>query len=217
MRILVTGFEAFGDDTENASITSVNMLDGRWSDDSVQLVTGALPVAFGTAGTVLHELVARYRPDAVIAVGEAGGRTSVTPESRAVNDMDARIPDNAGLQPRAQEIFEGGQKFRESTLDVEAIADAVRGAGVASDVSDDAGRFVCNYIAYLVAGLEVPGTFIHVPAVRSEGAASTGAETDPGATPATSELGFEDLAKALEAAVHETVQQLQSGSLAATA
>ncbi|WP_293698382.1 pyroglutamyl-peptidase I [uncultured Agrococcus sp.] len=215
MRILVTGFEPFGDDTENASITAVNMLDGRWSDENVQIVTGALPVTFGTAGTVLHELVARYRPDAVLAVGEAGGRTSVTPESRAVNDMDARIPDNAGLQPRAQPIFEDGPKFRESALDVEAIADAVRGAGVASEVSDDAGRFVCNYIAYLVAGLEVPGAFIHVPAVRSEGEASTGAETDPGTVPAASELGFEDLATALEAAVHETARQLQTENPAA--
>lgn len=210
MRILVTGFEPFGNDTENASITAVNMLDAKWSNTDVQLVTGELPVAFGTAGVVLHELVARYRPDAVIAVGEAGGRLVVTPESLAVNEMDARIPDNAGLQPRNQPIYEGQPDHRIPKLDPEALADAISGEGVRAEVSGDAGRFVCNYVAYLVAGLDIPGAFIHVPAVRSEGEATTGAETDPDAALRKKSMGFEDLATALSAAVHETVQQLHS-------
>ncbi|MGO3136416.1 MAG: pyroglutamyl-peptidase I family protein [Agrococcus casei] len=201
MRILVTGFEAFGDDSENASIRAVDLLDERWqAGGEVQLVTGELPVAFGAAGTVLLELVARYRPDAVLAVGEAGGRASVTPERIGVNEMDARIPDNVGLQPAGEPIFEHGARERAATLDVEGIAGAIEAAGVPAAVSEDAGRFVCNYVAYLAYGLEVPAAFVHVPAVRSEGVATVGAETDARVGGGTS-LTIEQLADGLAAAV----------------
>lgn len=209
MRILVTGFEPFGDDSENASIRAVDLLDERWpEDDPVQLVTGVLPVVFGAAGTVLLELVARYRPDAVITVGEAGGRSSVTPERLAVNEMNARIPDNAGRQPAGEQIFETGGD-RRTTLDVDALAAAISTAGVASEVSDDAGRFVCNYVAFVAYGLEAPAAFVHVPAVRSEGSATVGSETDADAVTADSAgVTFDDLAEALAAAVREVSRQI---------
>lgn len=211
MRILVTGFEPFGDDTENASIRAVDLLQDRWSEDAeVQLVTGQLPVAFGAAGTVLLELVARYRPDAVLTVGEAGGRSSVTPERVGVNEMRARIPDNAGLQPDGDAIFEHGARDREASLDVAALTEAIEAAGVAAEVSEDAGRFVCNYIAYIAYGLEVPAAFIHVPAVRSTGTATVGAETDAAAQTPSTGLGFDDLADALEAAVLAAAEQVPS-------
>ena len=207
MRILVTGFEPFGNDSENASIRAVNLLDERWSDDDpVQLVTGELPVVFGAAGSALFELAARYRPDAVIAVGEAGGRSAVTPERVAVNNMDARIPDNAGRQPVGEQIFETGGD-RHSRLDIDALADAMTATGVASEVSEDAGRFVCNYVAFVAYGLDVPAAFVHVPAVRSAGAATVGAETDAG-VPGVSDLTIEEISNALEAAVREVARQV---------
>ncbi|MDC2217739.1 hypothetical protein PO068_28050 [Bacteroides thetaiotaomicron] len=54
---------------------------------------------FGKAGEVLKKAVEQYRPDAVVCVGQAGGRAAITPEMIAVNIMDARIPDNAGNKP----------------------------------------------------------------------------------------------------------------------
>lgn len=212
MRILITGFEPFGADSENASQSAVDLLADRWSHESVQLLTGILPVEFGRAGTALHELVARYRPDAVIAVGEAGGRSRVTPEARGVNEMDARIPDNAGLQPRSEAIFPAGPAERPATLDVQALADAADAAGVPAEVSEDAGRFVCNYVAYLLGGIEVPAAFVHVPAVRSAGTATVGGETDAVRAPAVDSsdpvLGFDDLATALEAIALDAARQV---------
>ena len=52
MRILVTGFEPFGGDAENASLEAVRRLEQAWSTDpqpGVELVTGTLPVAFAAA------------------------------------------------------------------------------------------------------------------------------------------------------------------------
>ena len=220
MRILVTAFEPFGGDAENASLEAVRRLADAWAESpqpGVELVTGTLPVAFAAAGSALMALVEQHGPDAVLAVGEAGGRTAITPERWAVNQDDARIPDNAGDQPRVTVIDADGPHKRLSGFDVDALVSAILAVGLPADASDDAGRFLCNHVAYLVAGLSVPGGFIHVPAVRSSGTAGVGAETDAGARPTASALSFADLALALAAAaraiargqadVHETVAE----------
>lgn len=225
MKILVTGFDPFGRDTENASREAVRRLADAWAADpqaDVELVTGTLPVAFATAGQVLAALVEEHAPDAVLAVGEAGGRSAITPERWGVNEDDACIPDNAGEQPRGLPIEPAGPPRRASGFDADALVTAILGVGLPADASGDAGRFLCNHVAYLVAGLEVggqsiPGGFVHVPAVRSRGTATVGAETDPthGATQATTDaradasavthdgeaLTFDDLALGLAAAV----------------
>ncbi|GEK81555.1 pyroglutamyl-peptidase I family protein [Agrococcus baldri] len=211
MKILVTGFEPFGGDPENASDEAVRRLADAWAADpqpGVELVTGSLPVAFATAGGALAALVELHRPDAVLAVGEAGGRSAITPERWGVNEDDARIPDNAGAQPRATPIDPAGPARRPSGFDADALATAILAVGLPADASDDAGRFLCNHVAYLVAGLDVPGGFVHVPAVRSRGAATVGAETDADASAPASAvthdgeaLTFDDLALGLAAAV----------------
>ncbi|WAC67182.1 SRPBCC domain-containing protein [Agrococcus sp. SL85] len=204
MRILVTAFEPFGGDAENASLEAVRRLEAARRErpqPGVELVTGVLPVTFAGAGPALRALVAEHRPDAVVAVGEAGGRAAVTPERWGANEDDARIPDNAGAQPRRAPIEPEGPSRRASGLDVEALVAAIEDAGVPAAASDDAGRFLCNHVAYLVAGLDVPGGFVHVPAVRSAGVAGVGGETDAGAAPVDAGLGFDDLARALEAVV----------------
>lgn len=211
MRILVTAFEPFGGDPENASLEAVRRLEQAWRDDpqpGIELATGTLPVAFAAAGPALGALVERHAPDAVLAVGEAGGRSAITPERWAVNQDDARIPDNAGDQPRGTAIEADGPERRPSGLDVDALVSAILAVGLPALASDDAGRFLCNHVAYLVAGLPVAGGFIHVPAVRSSGTASVGDETDPGSSADASvithqgrALTFDDLALALAAAV----------------
>lgn len=211
VKILLTAFEPFGGDAENASAEAVRLLADAWADDpqpGIELATGVLPVAFAAAGPALEALVAEHAPDAVLSVGEAGGRSAITPERWAANEDDARIPDNAGDQPRRTPIDPAGPVRRASGFDPDALVSAILQVGLPADASDDAGRFLCNHVAYLAAGLDVPGGFVHVPAVRSHGTATVGAETDPGAateasavTHDGSPLTFDDLALGLGAAV----------------
>lgn len=211
MKILVTAFEPFGGDPENASLEAVRRLATAWADapqPGIELVTGTLPVAFADAGPALDALVAQHAPDAVLAVGEAGGRAAITPERWGANEDDARIPDNAGAQPRGIAIDPVGPARRASAFDPDALVAAMLGVGLPADASDDAGRFLCNHVAYLVAGLPVPGGFVHVPAVRSHGPATVGAETDTDASPRASvvthdgeALTFDHLALGLAAMV----------------
>lgn len=200
MKVLVTAFEPFGEDVENASAEALRLLLERWDDPRARVVGEVLPVVFD--GTSFFEAVARHEPDLVVAIGEAGNRWSVTPEIRAVNDMSARIPDNAGAQPQGVPIVEGAAD-RTPKVDVERIVDAIRECGLAAEVSRDAGTFVCNFIAFHSYGLDVPAVFIHVPAVRSRGDATVGAETGEGAGPVGGRApeSFDDLADALVGAI----------------
>lgn len=207
----MTGFEPFGADSENASGQAVQLLADGWDSDCAELATGILPVSFSRAGPYLEQLLSLHAPDAVLAVGEAGGRTAFTPERVAVNTDDARIPDNDGAQPRAEPVIAGAETLRLSGLDPDAQVAALRAASLPALVSEDAGRFLCNHVAYLVSGLDVPGGFVHVPAVRAHGPATVGAETDAAPADGVTALVLSDLVRGLEVLVLELAGRLSAG------
>lgn len=185
MRILVTGFEPFGSESYNASAQTLELLPTALGEH--RILTGILPVSFGRSARVLDELIAGNAPEVVVLLGEAGGRTQINLERFAVNQIHARIADNDGAQPLGERIEPDGPTRREATLAVPSEL----------AVSEDAGRFVCNRIAYYAYGLSIPAQFIHVPAVRpAQGTARVGAETDAGA-PVRSELTVAQLAASL--------------------
>lgn len=207
MKILVTGFEPFGGETENASGVTVDMLRDLTPPDGARIVTAILPVTWSGAGAALLRAVEEHRPDAVVAVGEAGGRTAVTPERWAKNLGHGRIPDNDGAIRDAAPLTEGPER-RESRVDPATLARAIQDSGVPAEVSDDAGAFLCNAVFWTALHrTDLPAAFIHVPAVRSRGSARIGAETDPDHAPADSALSFDDLAVALMAAVNTVAQE----------
>ena len=128
-----------------------------------------MPTVFGKAGEVLKKAVEQYRPDAVVCVGQAGGRAAITPEMIAVNIMDARIPDNAGNKPCHELIIKEGREAYFSTLPVKDIEKNLNENGIPSAVSYHAGTFVCNYLMYCLMNLidtkypNMRGGFVHVP------------------------------------------------------
>lgn len=198
MRILVTGFEPFGGDAENASAEVVARVAAH-ATGRHEVVTHILPVSFDRAPRELRSVIDEQHPDVVLCIGEAGGRAHITPETRGWNRMNARIPDNDGAAPQDEPI-DDGPDTRRATLDVSTLVEAIRAVGLPAELSDDPGLFVCNRIAHAVATLDVPGAFIHVPAVRSTGTAGVGAETDD-ALSTDSALSFDDLARGIGAAI----------------
>lgn len=159
--VLLTGFEPFDGAASNSSWEAVRRVTGVEG-----LVMAELPVEFGRASEVLAGLIAEHSPDLVIATGLADGRTAITPERVAINLEDARIPDNAGAQPRERTIDPDGPAAYLSGLPVRAIADAITAAGIPAQVSLSAGAFVCNSVMYRLLGSVPEGVvagFIHVP------------------------------------------------------
>jgi pyroglutamyl-peptidase len=171
--VLLTGFEPFNGATINPSWEAVRALDG-WSGPGFAVVARQLPCVFGTALDVLRESIAGVKPDIVIAVGQAGGRSEMSLERVAINVDDASIRDNAGNQPVDTPIAAEGPAAYFTTLPVKAIVKALRLRGFPSGVSQTAGTFVCNHVFYGLmhhaVGQPVKAGFIHVPFLPEQAA-----------------------------------------------
>ncbi len=167
MKILVTAFEPFGGDRLNSAQETLKMIPDQIENaDITKLI---LPVVFGKSLNVLKEALLRENPDAVLCLGQAGGRKSLTPERIAINISDSKSPDNDGYQPVDQLIFSDGPDAYFSSLPVRKIAAAIQDAGIPAEISNSAGTYVCNHIMYgLLYFLahefsSVKGGFIHLP------------------------------------------------------
>lgn len=181
-RLLLTGFEPFGGETVNPSWQVAQALDGE-RIEGVRVVSRCLPCVFGRAVTELQAALREQRPALVLALGQAGGRAALTPERVAINVDDARIPDNAGVQPVDRPGVPGGPAAYFSTLPIKAMVRAMRDAGLPAAVSQTAGTFVCNHLFYgLMHALRrrrgVRGGFMHLPLLPGQVAAD-GAATLP--------------------------------------
>jgi pyroglutamyl-peptidase len=171
--VLLTGFEPFNGAAINPSWEAVRALDG-WSGPGFAVVARQLPCVFGTALDVLRESIAGVKPDIVIAVGQAGGRSEISLERVAINVDDASIRDNAGNQPVDTPVAADGPAAYFTTLPVKAIVKALRLRGFPSGVSQTAGTFVCNHVFYglmhQTVGQSVKAGFIHVPFLPEQAA-----------------------------------------------
>lgn len=179
--VLVTGFEPFDQDPLNPSWEVARALDG-WVCDGVPVRALKLPCVFGLAAERLDQALREHRPQLVVGLGLATGRSEWQPERVAINCDDARIPDNAGRQPIDTAVVPGGPAAYFSTLPIKAIVQALRAAGLPASVSNSAGTFVCNHGFYaLMHALATHGAlagarggFVHVPCLPEQAARHPG-------------------------------------------
>ena len=174
--VVLTGFEPFDGADINPSWAAVQLAASLLSADGIDVVCEELPVEFGAAPARVAELLSLYEPQVLIATGLAGRATGMRLEQLAVNEIDARIPDNAGVQPRGAVVAaEAAAPVSYTTTLPLAITDAWSSAGIAWEPSDNAGRYVCNATFYALqhAAVSRPAGatdslatgFIHVPPV----------------------------------------------------
>ena len=104
MKILVTGFDPFGDDKINPAIEAVKRLPDEIG--GAKIVKLEIPTKFNVSAEVVHDAIVKEKPDYVLSIGQAGGRYELTPERVAINLDDGRIKDNAGYQPLNHTIHE---------------------------------------------------------------------------------------------------------------
>ena len=172
MKILVTGFEPFGGETVNPAWEAVSRLPAETG--GAEIVKLQVPTMFGRAPEAVLREVERLRPDFVVSVGQAAGRTAITPERIAINCEEASIPDNAGFQPAVCPVVEGGPGGYFSLLPVKEMAAAIQAAGLPGKVSNTAGTYVCNHLMYHIlhaCHTRYPGMrsgFIHVPCIPEQ-------------------------------------------------
>ena len=146
MKVLVTGFEPFGGEKINPSFEAVKLLPD--SIDGVSIIKRQVPTVFRKSIEELKRLIEEIKPDVVLCVGQAGGRSEISIERVAINIDDANIKDNEGNQPVDEIIFEDGENAYFSNLPIKALVEKIKEAGIPASISNSAGTFVCNHIMY---------------------------------------------------------------------
>ncbi|MGT2799254.1 pyroglutamyl-peptidase I [Streptococcus marmotae] len=195
MKILVTGFDPFGGEAVNPALEAVKQLPANIAGAEVQWLE--VPTVFYKSAQVLEEKIAAYQPDVVLCIGQAGGRFGLTPERVAINQDDARIPDNDGNQPIDTVIRADGAPAYFATLPIKAMVEAIKAAGLPASVSNTAGTFVCNHLMYqalYLADKKFPGLkagFMHIPFMTEQ-------VVDK---PNTASMALADIVKGIESAI----------------
>lgn len=166
MKILITGFDAFNGEKINPS----SLILERLADniDSHKIEKLILPTAFYKVQDLIEEKILAYKPDIIISLGQAGGRSEITVERVAINIADASISDNDGKKPIDEKIRLDGENAYFSSLPIKAIVENLRQAEIPAAVSNSAGTYVCNFVMYNDLYLaekynDMSAGFIHVP------------------------------------------------------
>ncbi len=173
MKVLITGFEPFGGESLNPSWEAVRQLPDNIN--AIEIIKLEIPTVFGKSAIIIEEAIQKLSPDVVICVGQAGGRSGITPERVAINVDDAKIPDNEGNQPIDKVIQYNGANAYFANLPIKAIVEALTNEGISASVSNSAGTFVCNHCMYNLLYLvntkynNIRGGFVHVPYIKEQG------------------------------------------------
>lgn len=156
--LVVTGFGPFPGHDDNPT--------GRLVHDLAvpgEVVTAALPVSWADTPRVLAELVTSHRPHALIGFGIAGtGPLRV--ETVGHDAADGRPDADGRTVPVGAPVLGGGPRRRATGFDGGALAAAISEEVAPTEVSEDAGRYLCN--AWLVHALATTerAVFVHLPA-----------------------------------------------------
>ena len=172
MEILVTAFEPFGDEKINSALEAVSHLETKIGCHKIDRLI--LPTVFHDSADMIAKVLKSKNYDVALAIGQAGGRSEITPERVGINIDDARIKDNQGHQPIDQVIRHDGAPAYFSNLPIKRMTMAIQKAGLPSRLSNSAGTFVCNHILYqlgYLADTSYPDLlfgFIHVPYIPEQ-------------------------------------------------
>ena len=176
-RVLVTGFEPFGDHRTNISQRVVDRMGGQhvlhhpWADETfpVHVEVDVLPVDVHGAQRTAQRLREGSTWDAILHVGLCESCDVPRLERIARDRLDMRIPDNLGRQVNNTNL--DGLGPRGCWLDLTLWNPAA--FPVPYSISTDAGAYLCNetYHASLKATCESPSTspvpppvlFLHLP------------------------------------------------------
>ncbi|WP_159560706.1 pyroglutamyl-peptidase I [Streptococcus halichoeri] len=199
MKILVTGFDPFGGETINPALEAIKQLPKTIKDTTI--VTAEIPTVFHKSADILEKHIKAEQPDAILCIGQAGGRTGLTPERVAINQDDARIADNEGNQPIDVAIREDGEAAYFSTLPIKAMVDYIQKAGLPAAISNSAGTFVCNHLMYQALYLakkyapSAKAGFMHIPFMMEQ-------VVDK---PNTAAMNLDDITRGIQAAIEAII------------
>ena len=166
-KVLITGFDPFGGEKINPAYEAVKLLPDEIG--GAKIVKKEIPTVFQKGPDAVYEAIQENQPNFVLCIGQAGGRSQVTPEWVGINFRNARIADNEGNQPLQTSVVENGPEAYFTMLPVFRMVEKMKENGIPASVSYTAGTYVCNDVMYSVLHYchtefkDVKGGFMHVP------------------------------------------------------
>ncbi|KAK4399717.1 Pyrrolidone-carboxylate peptidase [Sesamum angolense] len=184
VKINVTGFKKFHGVDANPTETIVknlkNYVESRGLPPGVTLGTCAVLETAGDGAVselykVLDSGISRGTNSSNekvvwLHLGVSNGALKFALERQAVNEATFCSPDELGWQPQQLPIIlgDGGiSQTRTTYCSIEAILEILKRKGYDANISNDAGRFVCNFVYYhSLMFAEQKGhksLFVHIP------------------------------------------------------
>ncbi len=165
--LILAGFEPFRGERINPSWEIARRLDGEVIG-GLRIKSVRVPVGCAKAARRITGAIVRYRPRALIGLGEAGGRPTISLERIAINLADERGRLAKSGDPGFTPVVRGGPDAYFSRLPLRAIIRELDRKDIPASVSLTAGAYACNALMY--AALHslrrepgVPVGFIHLP------------------------------------------------------
>ena len=169
-KLLITGFDPFGGEAINPSWEAVQLLPDRIG--CFQLTKLQLNTVFSQAADAVIAAAHALQPDVILSIGQAGGRSGITPEVVGINLRNAAIADNQGQRPVWEAIVPGAPDGYFSRIPAQAMVEALAQAGLPAALSYSAGTFVCNDVLYSLLhhfrDTKLQIGFIHVPYIPEQ-------------------------------------------------
>ena len=170
-KILITGFEPWGEHGGNSSWNAVEQAQPSLSSDW-QLNKQRLPVSWKRIHSEIKKIV-QQKYDIIVLFGMSPNPL-IQIERIAINLTSRHDKDVDQLPPPGNFVQEHGPAAYWSQFDVEQVNKRLNDSALPSDVSAHAGTFLCNYSFYLLmhqlnkSSPNCLAGFIHVPSFAQE-------------------------------------------------
>ena len=198
MKFLITAFDPFGDQIINPSQEILRKIpDTVGAHEIIKL---EIQTAYYESIVSVLKIIDKVKPDVVISLGQAGGRSSISIERIGLNLNDCTMPDNLGVCLTDTFSHNDGPLAYMATVPVKAIVSAIRENGIPCDISNTAGLFVCNHVMYNVLhyitknNLPIRAGFIHIPYLPQQVITKYGVAS----------MNFDDIMSAIILAINTT-------------
>jgi pyroglutamyl-peptidase len=178
IRILVTGFVSAGIGINASDVvvrSLINDLPTSLIDAKHLLRFRLVDASTDDLQIKLEALLREVRPTDCVFVGQAPGRNNITLERAATNLRFTGPPLRPDDAPQSDVIHLGGPDVcTASMLNMDALVEKLRAAGIPAALSNDAGNNLCNQILY--EGLQYAQQhvgqprcgFVHIPALPQQ-------------------------------------------------
>ncbi len=170
-KVLLTGFEPFGDYEFNPTMDIVDWNNGRTITGAEEIIGMVLPATYFGPFLKVSKFIDEEKPNSIISLGLSSSIRSIHIETLFINKMLSKYSDAHGYKPNGVPIDKsiGSLKTLTPLIETLMLKERLMNNGIVSKISKDAGTFICNSLGYQLTkkitdqNLPIKFIFIHIP------------------------------------------------------